>query len=225
VQPMGERHNTSRHSVSADRQILLSLRSAHDRRHIFNVLQCVPIAPLRLARACACCITAVDVARRYELHALAARQRRQLTPRLLVTGWTAVIGTTGYALTQPACMVALAAADTTAAAAAAAATTAAAVHPGVVNLQTFTSYGLAIVVPVPLRVESGANREEKTYIEGVHYVPSFLRIRHHRRPRRRCRRRRPHHLRHPCHCISLGSPPLELSALSPPSLAATHRPP
>tara|TARA_B100000686_G_scaffold129279_1_gene136420 strand:- start:157 stop:297 length:141 start_codon:yes stop_codon:yes gene_type:complete len=38
-------------------------------------------------------------------------------------------------------MVALAAADTTAAAAAAAATTAAAVHPGVVNLRTLTSYG------------------------------------------------------------------------------------
>jgi len=38
-------------------------------------------------------------------------------------------------------MVALAAADTTAAAAAAAATTAAAVHPGVVNLQTLSSYG------------------------------------------------------------------------------------
>ena len=39
-------------------------------------------------------------------------------------------------------MVALAAADTTAAAAAAAAaTTAAAVHPGVVDLQTLTSYG------------------------------------------------------------------------------------
>jgi len=38
-------------------------------------------------------------------------------------------------------MVALAAADTTAAAAAAAATAAAAVHPGVVNLQTLTSYG------------------------------------------------------------------------------------
>ena len=38
-------------------------------------------------------------------------------------------------------MVALAAADTTAAAAAAAAATAAAVHPGVVNLQTLSSYG------------------------------------------------------------------------------------
>jgi hypothetical protein len=38
-------------------------------------------------------------------------------------------------------MVALTAADTTAAAAAAAATTAAAVHPGVVNLQTLSSYG------------------------------------------------------------------------------------
>ena len=38
-------------------------------------------------------------------------------------------------------MVALTAADTAAAAAAAAATTAAAVHPGVVNLQTLSSYG------------------------------------------------------------------------------------
>ena len=41
-EPMGERHNTSRLSVSARRQILLSLCSAHDRRHIFNVLWCVP---------------------------------------------------------------------------------------------------------------------------------------------------------------------------------------
>ena len=41
-------------------------------------------------------------------------------------------------------MVALTAADTTAAAAAAAATTAAAVHPGVVNLQTLSSYGLPL---------------------------------------------------------------------------------
>ena len=38
-------------------------------------------------------------------------------------------------------MVALAAADTAAAAAAAAATAAVAVHPGVVNIQTLTSYG------------------------------------------------------------------------------------
>ena len=38
-------------------------------------------------------------------------------------------------------MVALNAGDTTAAAAAAAAATAAAVHPGVVNIQTLTSYG------------------------------------------------------------------------------------
>ena len=92
VQPMGERHNTSRLSVSAHRQILLSLCSAHDRRHIFNVLWCVPAyASLRLAQACACCITAVDFARRYDLHALAARQRRQLTPRLLVTGWTLLL--------------------------------------------------------------------------------------------------------------------------------------
>ena len=69
-----------------------SYRSVHNRRHIFNVLWCVPAyAPLSLPRACACCITAVDVARRYELHALAARQRRQLTPRLLVTGWTLLL--------------------------------------------------------------------------------------------------------------------------------------
>ena len=61
-EPMGERHNTSRLSVSARRQILLSLCSAHDRRHIFNVLWCVPAyASLRLARACACCITAVSM--------------------------------------------------------------------------------------------------------------------------------------------------------------------
>ena len=33
----------------------------------------------------------VDVVRRYELHALAARQLRQLTPRLLVTGWTLLL--------------------------------------------------------------------------------------------------------------------------------------
>ena len=61
-EPMGERHNTSRLSVSARRQILLSLCSAHDRRHVFNVLWCVPAyASLRLARACACCITAVSM--------------------------------------------------------------------------------------------------------------------------------------------------------------------
>ena len=65
-----------------------SYRSVHNRRHIFNVLWCVPAyAPLSLPRACACCITAVDVARRYELHALAVRQRRQLTPRLLMKPW------------------------------------------------------------------------------------------------------------------------------------------
>ena len=39
----------------------------------------------------------VDVVRRYELHALAARQLRQLTPRLLVTGWTLLL-LAGYAL-------------------------------------------------------------------------------------------------------------------------------
>ena len=64
VQPMQEPmgHNTSHLSVSAHRQILLSLCSAHDRRHIFNVLWCVPAyASLRLARACACCITAVSM--------------------------------------------------------------------------------------------------------------------------------------------------------------------
>ena len=47
--------------------------------------------PAELPRACACCITAVDFARRYDLHAFAARQRRQLTPRLLMTGWTLLL--------------------------------------------------------------------------------------------------------------------------------------
>ena len=136
-EPMGERHNTSRLSVSARRQILLSLCSAHDRRHIFNVLWCVPAyASLRLAQACACCITAVDAARRYELHALAAQQRRQLTPRLLVTGCTLLL-LAQLAMLSACMQVALAAA----AAAAAAATVAVAVHPGVVNIQTLTSYG------------------------------------------------------------------------------------
>ena len=87
---------------------------------------------------------AVDAARRYELHALAAQQRRQLSNASASRDGvhSAVIGTTGLC-SQPACMVALAAADTAAAAAAAAAaaTAAVAVHPGVVNIQTLTSYG------------------------------------------------------------------------------------
>ena len=96
VQPMQEPmgHNTSHLSVSAHRQILLSLCSAHDRRHIFNVLWCVPAyASLRLAPPSMCMLyhCRVDVVRRYELHALAARQLRQLTPRLLVTGWTLLL--------------------------------------------------------------------------------------------------------------------------------------
>ena len=107
---------------------------------------------------------------------------------------------------------------TTAAAAAAAA--AAAVYPGVVKLQLSPAMARLRHIVVPLGVESGANREEKTYIPKRctdHPIPRFH---HHRRPRRRRRRRHHHHLRHPCHCISLGSPPLELSAPSPPSRAA-----
>ena len=130
-------------SVSAHRQIRLSLHSAHDRSHLFHVLWCVPAyASLRLAQACACCITAVDAARRYEPHALAAQQRRQLTPRLLVTGCTLLL-LAQLAMLSACMQVALAAADTAAAAAAAAAaaTAAVAVHPGVVNIQTLTSYG------------------------------------------------------------------------------------
>ena len=75
---------------------------------------------------------------------------------------------------------------------------AAAVYPGVVNLPFVTGYGcLAFAIVVPLSVESGANREEKTYIPKRCTDHPILRFRHHRRPRRRRRRRRPHHLRHP----------------------------
>ena len=52
---------------------------------------------------------------------------------------------------------------------------AAAVYPGVVNLPFVTGYGcLAFAIVVPLSVESGANREEKTYIEGVRTLLSSL---------------------------------------------------
>ena len=105
---------------------------------------------------------------------------------------------------------------TTAAAAAAAA---AAVYPGVVKLQLSPAMARLRHIVVPLGVESGANREEKTYIPKRctdHPIPRFH---HHRRPRRR-RHHHHHHLHHPCHCISLGSPPLELSAPLPPSRAA-----
>ena len=109
---------------------------------------------------------------------------------------------------------------TTAAAAAAAA--AAAVYPGVVKLQLSPAMARLRHIVVPLGVESGANREEKTYIPKRCTDHPILRFRHHRRPLRRRRRRHHHHhhLHHPCHCISLGSPPLALSAPSPPSLAA-----
>ena len=51
---------------------------------------------------------------------------------------------------------------------------AAAVYPGVVNLPFVTGYGcLAFAIVVPLSVESGANREEKTYIEGVRTILFF----------------------------------------------------
>ena len=60
------------------------------------------------------CITAVDVARRYSLHGLAANALASLDVVV-----SAIIGTT--VATLSACMVALAAADTAAAAAAAAA--------------------------------------------------------------------------------------------------------
>ena len=82
----------------------------------------------------------VDVVRRYELHALAAQQRRQLTPRLLMTGWTLLL------LAQLAMLSAMHGRPrrrryrrrrrrfhTTVAAAAE--------HPGVINLQALTSYG------------------------------------------------------------------------------------
>ena len=84
---------------------------------------------------------------------------------------------------------------TTAAAAAAAA---AAVYPGVVKLQLSPAMARLRHIVVPLGVESGANREEKTYIPKRCTDHPILRFRHHRRPRRRRRRRRPHHhLRHP----------------------------
>jgi len=57
------------------------------------------------------CITAVDVARRYSLHGLAANALASLDVAV-----SAIIGTT--VATLSACMVALAAADTAAAAAA-----------------------------------------------------------------------------------------------------------
>ena len=79
-----------------------SYRSVHNRRHIFNVLWCVPAyAPLSLPRACAC-ITAVDVARRYSLRALAARQRRQLMPWLPLTVWPLLLLAQLWLRSQPA---------------------------------------------------------------------------------------------------------------------------
>ena len=59
---------------------------------------------------------------------------------------------------------------TTAAAAAAAA---AAVYPGVVKLQLSPAMARLRHIVVPLGVESGANREEKTYIEGVRTMLFF----------------------------------------------------
>ena len=48
------------------------------------------------------CITAVDVARRYSLHGLAARQRRQLTPWLLLTLWSLLLLAQLWLRSQPA---------------------------------------------------------------------------------------------------------------------------
>ena len=67
------------------------------------------------------CITAVDVARRYSLHGLAANALASLDVAV-----SAIIGTT--VATLSACMVALALAADTAAAAAAAAAAAVSVH-------------------------------------------------------------------------------------------------
>ena len=120
-------------------------------------------------------------------------------------------------------MVALAAADTAAAAAAAA--TAAAVHPGVINLFNLSPAMARLCHCCAAKCRERCESRGEDLHRRCTYHP-FLRFRHHRRPRRRRRRRRRfHHLRHPWHCIPLGSPPLELTAPSPPSLAATHRPP
>ena len=110
---------------------------------------------------------------------------------------------------------------TTAAAAAAAA---AAVYPGVVKLQLSPAMARLCHIrhrcAARCRERCESRGEQKTYILKRctdHPIPRFH---HHRRPRRRRRRHHHHHLHHPCHCISLGSPPLELSAPSPPSRAA-----